>query len=239
MCVEVTTEIGSIEWWKTLGEIIQSFLTAIAIVAAGAWTYMIFIRNRLVFPRLELSVLPHPVSISGGWIVHVAVGLFNSGSVVIRIREAELRLRTVIPLPDDVQKAVNDGFDPVPVGQTEVKWPMLAGREWKFDSKPVEIEPGENDTLHADFFIPENVKVVEFYAFVENAKKRSKGLGWSNTTIQGMYREEEGTMKSGAKNGRIDEQQQRQEKQQQQQPAQRPQQPRPAQDKSGHQDKSK
>ena len=39
---------------------------------------------------------------------------------------------------------------------------MLAGRSWDWKTSPIEIEPGETDTLHTDFFVPQEVSVVQF-----------------------------------------------------------------------------
>ena len=42
--------------------------------------------------------------------------------------------------------------------------------EWNLGE--FEIEPGESDSLQADFVISTNIQAVEFYSFVDNAKKK-------------------------------------------------------------------
>ena len=78
---------------------------------------------------------------------------------------------------------IRDGLDPVKDNETEVDWPMIVGREWHFETKPIEIEPGESDTLDADFVIYTNVTTIQLYAYVGNPTKAKPNLGWTNTLV--------------------------------------------------------
>ncbi|MBU2489672.1 MAG: hypothetical protein KKA60_09800 [Proteobacteria bacterium] len=165
----------SLENWEILGSITQGFLTAAAILAGGFWAYMLFIRQRIAFPRLDLSIQNHPMKIRNGWIFHTVVEMRNVGAVIARIPSAELRLRTVIPLPEEVHTLVDKGFDPVLKGETHLSWPMLAGHNWDWKKGPIEIEPGESDAIPTDFFVPDDIQVIQFYVHVSNVKKNVNG----------------------------------------------------------------
>ena len=175
--------------WKTVAEIAQSAVTIAAIAVGGLWTYFLFIRNRLDYPKVQISMrhqqvlLPH-----GKRLIHAVVHIENVGKVVVKSSHADLRLRSVVPLPPDVVEAANDGFDPVHEGATEIGWPLIAGRNWNWKEGEFEIEPEEDDTLHADFVIDQTVSVVEFYCYLNNTRKTD--LGWSETLVYALDKEE-------------------------------------------------
>jgi len=105
--------------------------------------------------------------------------------------------------------------------KTEIEWPMLYGREWKWEKGGFEIEPGESDSLHADYIIPDYVEVIEFYCYISNARKKRAKLGWTLTQIQKFYPEGK-TMANKTKKQGSSKPQKRQQKQQQQQKPQKP-----------------
>lgn len=169
--------------WKEASEIVSNFATAAALLMAGLWTYVLFVRQRLGYPRLQTTFAPEvfdPTRASR--LVRVEVLLKNVSTVVVELRGAELRLRQVIPLPPKVASSVAEGYDPV-ANEPQIVWPMLAGRQWSWPSGALEIEPGESECLHAEFFMPKEVEVVEFYLFVANQKKLRKALGWSRSQL--------------------------------------------------------
>jgi hypothetical protein len=69
-------------------------------------------------------------------------------------------------------------------GQWEVLWPELGVRKPTWADKDLEIEPGENDEVAADFVIPNDAKTIEVYSYFENAqKKQERPVGWSVTNL--------------------------------------------------------
>ena len=168
--------------WTLIAEISLSFATVITLTVGGIWTYFLFIRHRLNYPIVNLDIEPQSISLPNNKrLVHVQVVLKNIGKVILKSTEAEIRLRSVVPLPEEVEKDLNDGYDPVPEGKQEILWPMEVGRTWSWKSGEFEIEPGEDDILHSDFFIDQSISVVEFYFFIENEKKKT--LGWQAVKI--------------------------------------------------------
>ena len=219
-------------FWKDVFDIVQAITTSVGIVIGGIWTYLLFVRQRLAFPKVNIDILvDDEILCEGTRLVHVEIRLENVGNVVLLSNYAELRLRKVIPIPEELKPDIEKGIDPVQVGKTEIEWPMIAGREWRWDKGDFEIEPGEPDSHHADYIIPTNVQVVEFYYFVSNAKKKRQGIGWTLTKIHKFYSKEDGEMTDSQKQEKGDTkklrtQQQRQQKQQQQQRQQQQTQPK-------------
>jgi hypothetical protein len=168
---------------RDASEVLEALLTSAAIVVGGVWTYALFVRQRLRFPRadLELASQSYPMP-ARKQLVHVALRITNTGSVLLRPDYAELRLRQVLPVPEELSELPSD-VDPVPAGRAELEWPMLVGREWQWGDGELEIEPGETDTLHADFVVEAEVRVMQLYAYVRNPSKRKQGLGWSITRM--------------------------------------------------------
>jgi len=158
---------------KDIIEIAQTFASFLAICFGGWWTYQRFVWHRLSWPHanvelaLDDSVLPE-----GKRLVHAEFKIVNTGSVIIKPEYAELRIRGMVPIPEDTAADVKAGKDPVIEGKSEMEWPLVSEREWTWNSGDFEIEPGETDSLNADFFIGEDVSVCQFYAFLENPKKR-------------------------------------------------------------------
>ncbi len=147
--------------------------------------------------------------------------------MILHSELAELRICQVVPIPEEIKASVDDGYDPVIEGETEIEWPMLHGREWKWSKGSFEIEPGEADSLHADFIIDSDVKLVEFYFFLSNSKKKRSDLGWTITQLHEFELGGEETMSQKTKTVSVNNQQERQQKQQQQQKPQKPAKPQP------------
>jgi len=197
MWQEITQSIltSSVSQWKDLAQAVQAAFTSLGILAGGIWTYRLFVRQRLGFPRAVLEIMSDVVNLPGGnTMLHATVRISNQGSVLLRSEEAELRLRKIVPLPEEVAAAVDHGYDPVPEGEAEVEWPMLAGRKWSWSSGDFEVEPGEVEFLHADFFFPDEVTAIEYYFFLRNSTKRPRKLGWPLIVIEQFKREEKPIM---------------------------------------------
>ena len=218
-------------WWKDLAQIIQAVVTTLAFIVAGYWTYFLYVRKRLKYPRVSVEITVDDMPLTeGDRLLHTEVKIVNKGDVIVTSTWAELRLRQVEPIPDVIRGFAQANQDPVPINQTEIEWPMIAGRKWKFDEADFEVEPGESDSLHADFMVKDDITVVQFYFFLSNAAKSRKNLGWTLTKISKLNTiQEEGRM-SNRKTTRkelLTEQQKQQkpqipQQQQQQKPKEQP-----------------
>lgn len=173
------------EFWKDLFSIIQAALTSVGIFVGGIWTYFLFVRQRLIFPKVDIELfIKDTILPEGARFIHAEIKVNNLGHVILKSDYSELRLRKIVPIHDEIRQHIEGGFDPVPQDKTEIEWPMVAGRNWKWDKEEFEIEPGESDSLHADYIIESNIKVAEFYFYLSNAKKKSQNnIGWTLTKI--------------------------------------------------------
>jgi len=172
----------SLDEIKIAFEIIQSLSTTVAIIVGGIWTYFLFIKNRLNYPTVKIKIQPQKILLPNKkYLIHVKVVIENASKIILKSKYAKLRLRSVVPLPPDVEELVNKDFDPIHEGQNRVVWPLIAAREWQWGVDRFEIEPSEEGTLHTDFIISGEISVIELYVFINNAKKRD--IGWAETLI--------------------------------------------------------
>lgn len=171
------------QFWADLGSLIETYATITALIVGGIWTYRKFIKHRTGYPIIKTELTCTQVRVEHGWIVRADVVIENVGITLAKPGNAELRLRQIVPLPDEVAEAVAKGYDPVGESESSILWPCLAQRSWRAADLKFEIEPGESGALHADFFVPEEVTAVELYFFLANPKKSKQGIGWSKSYI--------------------------------------------------------
>lgn len=182
-------EVGLV---KDLAETLAAVMTAFGIGAAGTWTYLLFVKQRQRYPSavLEQKVVQKQLSPQHR-LVHVAISVRNSGTVLLSLRSAEARLQQVTPVPETIASSLERGEDPVLEGNTEIEWPLIDLREWSWAAGEAEVEPGEAEILDADFVVPADVSSVELYAYVKNESKKKREIGWSRTTIHELIIEGE------------------------------------------------
>ncbi len=158
---------------------LQAIIISIGAILGGFWTYFLFIQQRLRYPKLKLNMEIVPFKLSEyRKLIRVEIIIENIGIILFKSDYAELRLRQVLPIDKiELLDSINKGFDPVENNSTHLQWPCFAQREW---NKIFEIEPGEHDTLYADFFIGQDIQIAEFYFYLKNMNKKNK-IGWSVT----------------------------------------------------------
>ena len=226
---------------QSILSLVQSALTSVAIVVGGVWGYFLFWRRRQTYPRATLDFhLTTALLPRGKRLLHVGLQILNQSDVLLPLRYAELRVRQVVPIPNDLEALLRKDVDPIPPGSTELPWPAIVGREWHPESGALELEPGESDSLHADFVIEDSVQVVELYAFVQNPRKQRTGLGWTKTVLQLLLKEAAmvDEKKKGSDSGQSRDWVEKQQRQQPGQPSQQVQQQKPTSDKASAGDKS-
>lgn len=174
---------------KFYAEALQPAVTVLAILAAGVWTYKLFIQNRQKYPRANVT---HSFTAwklgSERVLVHVAVRIENIGQSLISIQSGFVRLQQVLPLEGDLLRQIECGEDAVCAGESEILYPELAARICDWKKAPREIEPTETDAFHFDFVLPASAEIVEVYSHFENMTKRRRMIGWNCTTLHQMRR---------------------------------------------------
>jgi hypothetical protein len=140
---------------KDVFSILQAIATITAMIIGGIWTYRKFIKQRLHYPRIDLSMTVECIPVSETHnLIHVAILHVNKGETLLQSENAELRLRQVLPLPNEIEAEVKKGNINLTEPYSYVEWPMLQIKNWDFTGEnSFEIEPEESDSLHADFFI--------------------------------------------------------------------------------------
>ena len=89
----------SVAFWKDFSAIIQALLTSIGILIGGIWTYLLFVRQRLHFPKVNIGLSVTDVLLpDGNRLIHAEVKIDNVGSVILCSNYAELRIRQVVPV---------------------------------------------------------------------------------------------------------------------------------------------
>jgi hypothetical protein len=173
----------SLESWKSVAEIFQATVTGGALIAAGIWTYQLFVRKREAAQRAKVS---HEISslvlVGPHRLVHVAATVENTGQTLIRLHDGFIRIQRVLPLSDAEHAKLAEGLDLVPNGEREVPWPLINERLYNWNAGEAEIEPGETEVLHADFVIDGAVEAVFIYTYVRNVAKPDRHIGWCRTT---------------------------------------------------------
>lgn len=169
---------------KDVLEIVNSGVATAAIILGGVWAWLAFFRRRLSFPRACVEhAVTHRRFGASTYLVHVSLIVENRGEVLLRVRSMIVRLQQVLPEPPDVLQTVDAGQNPVPEGQREIAWPLLAQCKNKLKNNEHEIEPGETERIECDFFIPDYVRTIEVYSHIQNDSKRGRDIGWTETTF--------------------------------------------------------
>lgn len=169
---------------------IESLLTALAILAAGVWTYLRFLRNRQRLPRvrLETSIHQRPIR-EGTCFLRVSVRIINQGEVLLPLTNGFTLLQRVRPWPEAVlghrvgepQPAEGSRHKP------EISWPEVAKISCEWDKGVWEIEPKDHETFHFDFIVDSAIETLNVYSYFQNDRKtdrtKDRKIGWSNNVL--------------------------------------------------------
>lgn len=173
----------TLEQWKSVAGLVESFAKIVALVVGGSWTYLLFVKKRTAFPRAEVThtCAAYPIDDSRS-VLRVTLTVKNKSDVLMQIMSGRVVVQQIAPFADDVDE-VPLGF--VGAGDTfEYSWPQIGGRVFEYASdRYVEVEPGESDAIDFDVFIPADVRVVQIYSYLKNVSKTTRELGWNCTSI--------------------------------------------------------
>lgn len=177
-------ESGKLDTTKKFLGLGQSAVTIIAIIAGGIWTYLLFIKKRLRFPRANVENEISHIDLNSNLILlHVKIKVTNIGDVLLSFKEMEIRVQQILPIHNDISGSININNKVETREADEIPWPMLDGKIRQYELKSYEIEPGESDESHFDFIIVKNIKVVAVYSYFQNIIKKGRDLGWGCTSI--------------------------------------------------------
>jgi len=177
----------------------QAVLTGAAILVAGYW----YLVERRGTPHADISQTVTVVRGSDGYaIVEAALTLKNLGSVLVKVREIDVRVQRADPTGLDLKRVAENKFNQWPAqfpdGQkmydgTELQWPTL---QLYRSNVNYEIEPGESDTATVTFVVSCDIRQVRIASEV----KKSERLWWKARTFSTTYAACEDAAKHKGKN---------------------------------------
>jgi len=153
-----------------------------ALIAGGAWTYWLFVKNRQKYPRATIRHRIRHWRIGEGKILlHVDVMMRNTGNVLISIVQSRTTVQQVLPLSEDIRQTIRGGGDLIREGHSDVEWPTIGDIQLPYPKDECEIEPSESQEIEHDFILGDDVRTVQVYSHVRNVRK--KDLSWDLTTL--------------------------------------------------------
>ena len=137
----------TIEQWKSVAGLVESFAKMVALAVGGTWTYMLFIRKRQQYPRASIlhECTAYPLTADRS-LLRVTLTVKNTSEVLLRIESGEVRVQRIGPLVwgEDVPA---EGF--VADGALEYNWPLLGRLRLSYPQDGcLEVEPGESEAIH-------------------------------------------------------------------------------------------
>lgn len=175
----------AIEHWVDILSLVGAIAVSLGVIAGGVWTYVIYRRERRKFPKANLSHKVRAVQLTDDKVcVHTSVTIKNVGDVMLEIRLAHNVICQIQPLDGRMQQRLRSGRKLYYEAGKEIAWPEIGRRDVDMTRTPLEIEPGEEDTIHFDVIIPSDVKVVQVYTYFKNVTKRKREIGWP---ISGLF----------------------------------------------------
>ena len=175
--------------FKDIAAIVQSSVTAVAIVAGGIFAYYKLQLFRDLEPHLTIT---HEVShrFIGDSYVHIAVtaNLHNSSRVKIELRKAIFLLQLLSPLMDeDVERLYEQRHVDSDEGYARyIQWDTLDEIEHRWAENELIIEPGASHSETSEFITSSGVASVMIYTYFYNTEyPQNSGSteGWSMTTV--------------------------------------------------------
>jgi hypothetical protein len=174
------------EWtlqeWQAVIAIIADIVTTLAVIFAGVWTYLLFVRHRERYPRAAIEQVASAVILDDRSIlIRVQIRVKNIGKVLLPIEDLECRLQQIVPVLDTVKARLRAGEALVIGPGTTVDWPMLSEAAWRYQRKQSEIEPCEAEIFCCDFVVDRSVRCVRIYSHLANQSKAA-AMGWTCST---------------------------------------------------------
>jgi hypothetical protein len=168
----------------SLSEIVLAVAQTFAIIVGGIWTWLLFVKKRLQYPRAKVEhYITNRLITEDKALVQVTVMVSNTGDVLLTLISAETWVQKVMPLSDKLLVSIGNGEDPVKQGKTEIEWPLIEDRQEQWERGNCQIEPGENEKFFYDYIVDRKVETIRVYSYFKNTTQRKREIGWSLATI--------------------------------------------------------
>lgn len=154
---------------ESILNIAQSFVTIIAILFGGIWTYYKFFKGRTMVRRLELELSPNEINLKGKSILSIECNIKNIGNIAVTLFEAYITI--AIADPDNPQGITITDYE------FENRVDILTYHGLT-DARYV-LEP--NEFMHRA--VPQNVLIYKQHLARIDLVVKSKNRCWSTTTL--------------------------------------------------------
>ncbi len=158
----------SIDWketidrWEKVTDSVEHLITALALIVAGVWAYLQYVRKREDKPRLEPTVNAQPVAFADTNYLLVTVQLRNTGACDVDISQRGTGLEV-----SHLKPASSPGWKPPPVQE------LFTNHHW--------IEPGELISDQVLLETPQREPLLLKLQVYLYSKKHN--VRWETTTI--------------------------------------------------------
>lgn len=143
------------EGWPGFFSAVQALITAAALIVAGVWFFL----EREWAPRLYIEQTVSHRQLDDDWHwVRVTVEIENRGNRLLRLTEGATTIHKVLPLPRVIQERISRRQHILRKDQMMVDFPTL-GEALDLDLEG-EIEPGEVESIYAEFMVPTNIETI-------------------------------------------------------------------------------
>ena len=178
--------LSSVDEAKDIAAIVQSSVTALAIVVGGIFALYKLQVLRTFEPHLTISheVSHRPI---GDSYVHIDVAtiLHNGSKVQIELRKAFFLLQQIAPIDDEDIESMYAGVF-VDRDHGNLRWPTLDGVDRAWNKGELIVEPGESHPETYEFIVSMDVESVIIYTYFYNpavSRSPSAPEGWAATTV--------------------------------------------------------
>ena len=199
-----------------------------AILTAGLWAYVSFVRERHGYPMTSSEHEITDLRLDGErTLLRVCVTLHNNGRVLVPLRIADIFVRQIRPFPSELERAIKvaredhseeDADEQIREGrlkglffqdadQGTVQWRELGYQELKWEEGVGTLEPGETEQFCADFIVSPKLDTVEVISAVKKVKE--EGQYWVKRTVYNLEANDvrrrtgnQGTQEKGRTEGR-------------------------------------
>jgi hypothetical protein len=152
-----------------------------ALVAGGSWTYYNFIYKRERWPKAEVQLCGTSYVNGGQVFLSVKIHIKNIGQLLLPIVCVKTRVQQVSPLTDDYSPK----YHPNEKGVV-LDWPTLEEKTMTYKVGDLELEPNEIHEFDFEFLLSEATRIVKITAYISNARKSKREIGWLASSIHSI-----------------------------------------------------
>ncbi len=190
---------------RNIFSVIQSFVTAIAIVTAGLWAYFRFQVFRTLEPHLNIQQRITHRSLSESYLhIELTAILHNSSRVGVELERGVAILQEVAPISDSEAESLNEEAledDLAPW----ISWPIIGRMQRVWEDPKLVVEPGATHLETFEFIVLKwKDQSLLLYTYFYNADAQRhpemKG-GWSATTMYDVFDRSNGLRAEEVTNG--------------------------------------